>query len=344
MVDERYRNTELGKNLILISDFIGNTPLRREGTLSSRYGTNIYIKEEYFNRGKSSKDRAAWFMVEDAIKSEKISEGGILVEASSGNTGISIAWIAKELGYSAKIFVSASCSDEKIELLESLGAEIERCENSNGLHVFNSTQYRAQAFATNHKNAYFTNQYYNSNNIRAHYRTTGPEIWEQTHGQVTHVLVGVGTGGTISGVGRYLKEQTPEVKIWGIEPNRSVYTYYMNNQPIPDQEIKFDPIEGIGRTFIPGAFDRNAVDQIFQIGNRPAEEIARSFAQETGQLIGFSSAAVLATVDKYVEEMRFKADDHVVLFFPDHGDRYINKLYSDISTIESLHDKQNESV
>lgn len=329
--------------MILISDFIGNTPLRREGTLSSRYGTNIYIKEEYFNRGRSSKDRAAWFMVEDAIKTRKISQGGTFVEASSGNTGISIAWIAKELGYKAKIFVSASCSQEKIDLLESLGAEIERCENGNGLHVFNSTQYRAQAFAANHDNAYFTNQYYNSNNIRAHYRTTGPELWQQTEGLVTHVLIGVGTGGTISGVGRYLKEQNSQVKIWGIEPNRSVYTHYMNNQPIPE-EVKFDPIEGIGRTFIPGAFDRNAVDRMFQVGNLPAEDSARVFAQETGQLMGFSSAAVVAAVDVHLQEMAFRPDDHVVLFFPDHGDRYINKLYQDIHQVDSLHDRQNESV
>lgn len=330
--------------MTLISDFIGNTPLRRDARLSSSYGTNIYIKEEWFNRGRSSKDRAAWFMVEDAIRTNKIAKGGIFVEASSGNTGISMAWIARELGYKAKIFVSASCSEEKIETLESLGAEIERCDNSNGLHVFNSTQYRAQAYAANHPNAYFTNQYYSSNNIKAHYRTTGPELWEQTLGLITHVLIGVGTGGTISGVGRFLKEQNAKVKIWGVEPNRSVYSYYMNDQPIPNHEIKFDPIEGIGRTFIPGSFDRKAVDKIFQIGNDPAEKIARQFAKDTGELIGFSSAAVLASVDLYLKEMHFKPEDHVVLFFPDHGDRYINKLYKGIKLIDSLHDKQNESV
>ena len=249
----------------MISDFIGKTPLRRDEYLSGKYKTNIFIKEEFYNPGKSSKDRAAWFMVEDAIKQNKIAEGGTFVEASSGNTGISIALIAKELGYKAKIFVSASCSEEKIKLLKAYGADIVHCDNSNGLHVFNSTQYQAQAYSANNPNTYFTNQYYNSNNIRAHYKTTGPELWEQSQGGITHVLVGVGTGGSISGIGRFLKEQNSDIQVWGIEPLNSVYDLFMNGIEIPDEEVQFDGIEGIGRTFIPGTFDKQVVDRIFQI-------------------------------------------------------------------------------
>jgi len=328
----------------LIKDFIGNTPLRREDYLSKKYGTNILIKEEFYNPGKSSKDRAAWFMVEDAIKRNKIVEGGTFVEASSGNTGISIALIAKELGYRSKIFVSASCSDEKIKLLKSYGAEIERCDNSNGLHVFNSTQYLAQAFCTNNPNTYFTNQYYNSNNIKAHYITTGPEIWQQTNAAVTHVLVGVGTGGSISGIGRYLKERNPGIKIWGVEPKNSVYHLFMDNNPIPEEEVRFDAIEGIGRTFIPGAFDKQVVDHIFQIGKDKSEVIAHQYLEECGDLLGFSSAAVLATLDENLERMNLKETDQVVLFFPDHGSRYINKLYQDFYPQPQVKENYNASI
>jgi cystathionine beta-synthase len=328
----------------LVRDFIGNTPFRRDEYLSMRYNTNILIKEEFHNPGKSSKDRAAWFMVEDAIKNNKIAPGGTFVEASSGNTGISIALIAKKLGYKAKIFVSASCSDEKIDLLKSYGAEIQQCDNSNGLHVFNSTQYLAQNYSSNTENTYFTNQYYNSNNIKAHYKTTGPEIWTQTNGEVTHVLVGVGTGGSISGIGRYLKEQNPKVKIFGIEPKDSVYSLYMQNIPIPDEEAKFDSIEGIGRTFIPGAFDKNAVDEIFQIDKNATVAISKKYREISGNLLGYSSAAVLAALDKHIEKMNLTENDQVVLFFPDHGDRYIHKLYKDLVSIEEISEDYNASI
>ncbi len=322
----------------MIRDFIGKTPLRRDEYLSGKYKTNIFIKEEFYNPGKSSKDRAAWFMVEDAIKQNKIAEGGTFVEASSGNTGISIALIAKELGYKAKIFVSASCSEEKIKLLKAYGAEIVHCDNSNGLHVFNSTQYQAQAYSANNPNTYFTNQYYNSNNIRAHYKTTGPELWEQSQGGITHVLVGVGTGGSISGIGRFLKEQNSDIQVWGIEPLNSVYDLFMNGIEIPDEEVQFDGIEGIGRTFIPGTFDKQVVDRIFQISKEKSIEIAQQYQRECNDLLGFSSAAVLAALDTHLADMQLQETDQVVLFFPDHGNRYINKLYTDVKSLAKINE------
>ncbi|MDM1294612.1 cysteine synthase family protein [Sphingobacterium sp. N143] len=328
----------------MIKDSIGNTPLRRDEYLSMRYNTTILVKEEFHNPGKSSKDRAAWFMMEDAIQNKKIAPGGTFVEASSGNMGISMALIAKKLGYKTKIFVSASCSDEKIELLKSYGASIQRCDNSNGLHVFNSTQYLAQNFSANNLNTYFTNQYYNSNNIKAHYKTTGPEIWKQTKGQVTHVLAGVGTGGSISGIGRYLKEQNPQVKIFGVEPKDSVYSLYMQDTPMPDQAVKFDSIEGIGRTFIPGAFDKTAVDEIYQIDKDATVVMSKRYREISGQLLGFSSAAVLAALDKHIEHMGLTESDHVVLFFPDHGDRYMHKLYQDLEPIKEISKDYNASI
>ncbi|MEI5985093.1 MULTISPECIES: PLP-dependent cysteine synthase family protein [Sphingobacterium] len=313
----------------MLREKIGNTALHKHTELSARYGVNIFIKEEYHNPGKSAKDRVALFMMEEAIKQNRLPKGGTFVEASSGNTGISVAMIAKEMGYKSKIFVSQSCSQEKIEVLESYGAEVVVCENSNGLHDFQSTQYLAQAYAANTEDAYFTNQYYNSSNIRAHYKTTGPEIWNQTAGKVSHVLIGMGTGGTISGVGRYLKEMNPSIKVFGVEPNNSVYQHFLIQQKLPEMEVKFDSIEGIGRTFIPGSFDVNTVDRVFQVSLEASKEMAHEFALEFNQLLGYSSAAVLAALDKHIGAMDLKPTDNLVLLFPDYGDRYLEKLYKD---------------
>ncbi|SJN44004.1 PLP-dependent cysteine synthase family protein [Sphingobacterium sp. JB170] len=306
---------------------IGNTPLRKCAHLSVRFNTNIYVKEEFYNQGKSSKDRPALFMIQDAIAKNKITKGGYFVEASSGNTGLGVVLIAKQLGYKAKIFVSKSCSNEKIEALKTAGASIEMCENSNGLHDFYSTQFRAQSFAATNPNSYFTNQYYNSQNIRAHYKTTGPELWEQTNESITHFIAGIGTGGTISGVGRYLKEKNKHIKIWGVEPNGSILQYFLKHRRTPENPEAFDSIEGIGRNFIPGAFDADYVDEIFQIGSRETKHIALEYYEQTDILVGYSSAALIASIEQHLTKMNFKPTDQVVLLFPDHGSRYKSKLY-----------------
>lgn len=276
----------------------------------------------------SAKDRPALFMIQEAIASGKIRLGGTFVEASSGNTGLGITLIAKQLGYRSKIFVSKSCSEEKIANLRCAGAEIEICENSNGLHDFYSTQFRAQSYAATQDNAYFTNQYYNTQNIRAHYKGTGPELWQQTEGKITHFIAGVGTGGTISGAGRYLKERNTAIKIWGVEPNGSVLQQFLQDRTLPESVRPYDPIEGIGRNFVPGSFDADAVDEIFQVDGESTKKIAREYRNQTGNLTGFSSAAVLCCLEKYADKMNFKEDDVVVLFFPDHGSRYVSKLYA----------------
>ncbi|WP_157836775.1 PLP-dependent cysteine synthase family protein [Sphingobacterium deserti] len=313
----------------MTAPLIGSTPIRKCEYLSTRYHSNIYIKEEFHNPGKSAKDRPAYYMIEDAINRNCIPPGGIFVEASSGNTGLGIAMLAKQYGYRSKIFVSNSCSQEKISILEEAGAEIEICDNSNGLGDFQSTQFKAQSYAAMQPNAYFTNQYYNTQNIRAHYKTTGPEIWKQTGGHITHFLCGVGTGGTISGVGRYLKEQQQNIKIWGVEPTGSILQHYLKERSIPAQIAPFESIEGIGRNFVPGSFDPTPVDHIFQVSQDDTKAIATAYRNETGILCGFSSAAVLACLHQYAADMHLKPTDTLVLFFPDHGSRYISKLYSE---------------
>lgn len=318
------------------TETIGNTPLRRCDFLSNRYHTNILIKEEFYNPGKSAKDRPAFFMMQDAIANNKIKPGGVFVEASSGNTGLGIAILSKKLGYRAKIFVSKSCSAEKIALLEDAGAQIEICDNSNGLHDFNSTQFRAQSFAATRPNTYFTNQYYNTQNIRAHYKTTGPEIWAQTAGSVTHFIAGVGTGGTISGVGRYLKEQQPDIKIWGIEPAGSILGHFLEHRMPPHYTAPFEAIEGIGRNFIPGSFDADYIDHIFPVTRKETVSLAQDYFAHTGILTGFSSAAILASLEKYLDKMAFCSTETVVLLFPDHGDRYMSKLYQKIACSKNM--------
>lgn len=310
--------------------FIGNTPIRKCDFLSKKYNCSIAIKEEFHNPGMSSKDRPAYYMITEAIKNKKIRPGGTFVEASSGNTGLGIALIAQQLGYKSKIFVSKSCSTEKINMLKAAGAAVTLCDNSNGLHDFFSTQFLAQSYAANQENAYFTNQYYNSANIKAHYLTTGPEIWNQTQGKVTHFIAGVGTGGTISGVGRFLKEKNPDIKIYGVEPIGSVLSHFLTQHELPLEAQEMDAIEGIGRTFIPGAFDVHAVDQIFQVGSRESQAMAQDYRQQAGFLTGYSSAAVLAALDEYIYDLHLADDDLLVLFFPDHGSRYLSKLYSEL--------------
>ncbi|MDR3006915.1 MAG: cysteine synthase family protein [Sphingobacterium sp.] len=317
-------------------DLIGNTPLRRCSYLSSKFDTNVFIKEEYCNPGMSSKDRVALYMIEDAINFKKIKPGGTFVEASSGNTGYGIALLSREMGYKSKIFVSKSCSGEKIELLKSAGADVEICENSNGLSDFFSTQFLAQSYASNNYNTYFTNQYYNSSNIRAHYKTTGPEIWSQMFGSITHFIAGIGTGGTISGIGRYLKEKDEKISVLGVEPYGSILSHFLEYGKLPVLNRQLDPIEGIGRTFVPGTLDIKYVDKIYQIGVSESRTAAHKYKDKTGFIAGFSSAAILAMVEYYWKELMFKKSDNVVLLFPDHGSRYFSKLYRNIAGYEKI--------
>lgn len=324
------------ENIHPVESILGNTPIRKCNFLSSRYHTNIFVKEEFHNPGMSSKDRPAFFMLKDAVKSHKIGKNGIFVEASSGNTGLSIALFAKQMGYRSKIFVSGKTSVEKMDLLKSWGASVEICENSNGFEDPLSTQSRARAFAMQNPDACFTDQYHNPQNLYAHYQTTGPEIWKQTGGQVTHFIAGIGTGGTISGVGKYLKEKNSDVAIWGVEPKGSILAGFLETGKLPGGKASFECIDGIGRNFVPGSFDPRFVDRIFQVGVEETKAIACEHRRKAGFLPGFSSAAVLAALDRHISVMNFSYLHTVVLLFPDHGSRYLTKLYSQYTSTPTV--------
>ncbi|HLW50260.1 MAG TPA: cysteine synthase family protein [Sphingobacteriaceae bacterium] len=312
----------------MIREYIGNTPIRICPVLTAICKSAVYVKEEFHNPGMSSKDRVALYMIQEALRTGQLKAGGRLVEASSGNTGLSITMLAKEMGFPTTVFISENCSEEKRNVLLYYGAELVVCANSNGPEDPQSTQYAAARFAAENEGCYFTNQYFNPVNVMAHFETTGPEIWTQTEGRISHFIAGIGTGGTISGTGRYLKAQNPNVKVIGIEPLNSIFKDYLGNgKPASENGLKPDSIEGIGRTFLPGAFDPAVVDQVFQVSAAESMDCARWYKGEANALTGFSSAAVISAIRQFHDEMGLEPDSRVVALFPDHGGRYISKLY-----------------
>lgn len=305
----------------------GNTPLQKCPYLSDIFDCNIFIKKEYYNHNKTSKDRPALYMIKDAIETGRLQPGDTLVEASSGNTGIGIAQIAQHLGFKCCIFVNENCSSEKLNLLRQFDARIIMCKNSNGISDPESTQYQAANYAKNTPSCFFTDQYSNPQNPQAHFETTGPEIWEQSSGLITHFFAGVGTGGTISGVGSYLKLKNNKVKIYGVEPKGSILSYFKKHGKLPSDGRVMDKIDGIGRKFVPKVFNPDVVDDIFQVDRQRAIQQANDYYAAQHIPLGFSSAAVLAALESYVKKQKTERNANIVLLFADYGDRYINTLY-----------------
>lgn len=266
-------------------------------------------------------------MIQQAIHLGLLQKGDTLVEASSGNTGIGLAQFARQLGYGCRIYVSKDCAREKLSLLRRLGATVVACDNSNGLADKGSTQYQAAAYAQNTPNCFFTDQYNNPQNPLSHYETTGPEIWQQTNGKITHFFAGIGTGGTISGAGKYLKFKNSHIQVCGIEPKGSILSHLKRNGSLPVELPVMDKIDGIGRKFVPTVFDPDVIDEIFQVSRLDTMDWAYRYYQEKEVLLGFSSAAVLTGLERYAEKHPIRSDDHMVLIFADYGDRYLNSLY-----------------
>lgn len=315
---------------------IGNTPLREDRFLSELFGCSVMIKEEFNSPvGMSSKDRVAYYMVKDAAQQNRLKEGDTLVEASSGNTGIGLANMAKMLGLKCRIFVSKSCSEEKIAILHNLGAVVEKCENSNGFSDPISTQSCALRFAQKSNQTYFLNQYDNAANFQAHYETTGPEVWEQSKGEVTHFIAGIGTGGTLSGTAKYLKEKNSVIQMYGVEPLGSVLQDYMRHRVLAEIPKGFEKIDGIGRNFIPGNFHSEFIDHIFQVSRKDAFHRVLDYKNKTGLLCGLSSGAVLeASIRNLLPSL--KTTDKIVMLFPDHGSRYVSKLNDYVRVDENV--------
>lgn len=293
---------------------IGNTPMAK---LNFDIKPALYAKLEYLNPGGSIKDRAALFMVEGAEKSGLLKPGGTIVEASSGNQGIALSMIGAIKGYNVIITVPDRTSFEKIATLQAYGAKVYVCPDTDNLEDPNGYHAKAEELHKKIEGSFMPNQYYNTENLKAHYFTTGPEIWQQTQGKITHCFLGMGSCGTISGVGRYLKEQNPRVKIIGVDAATSKLS-------CPDHPKTYKT-EGIGVDVITDTLDRSVVDEIYPVHDDDAFRMTRELAKQ-GYLVGLSSGAAMHVILNYAS--RLTSDDVVVAIFADSGRAYLSKVFN----------------
>lgn len=320
------RNKGITKNLL---DLIGQTPLVQLQHIIKDYPGQYFAKIEAFNPGQSAKDRIALHIVENAEKKGILKKGSTIVETTSGNTGFSLAMIAMVKGYSCKLAVSNKSSKDKIDGLRAMGAEVYVCPADVPADDPRSYYEVAKRIHKETPNSVYINQYFNELNIDAHYQTTGPEIWEQTDGKITHLVVASGTGGTISGTGKYLKEQNPNIKILGVDAYGSVLKKFHETGEFDEKEIYSYKIEGLGKNLIPSATDFSVIDSYEKVTDKDAAYKAREIVTKEGFFPGYTCGAVMQATAQYAAKDSFDKDSIVVLIFPDHGSRYMNKIYSD---------------
>jgi cystathionine beta-synthase len=310
-----------------ILETIGNTPMVKLNKVVEGLPCLVLGKIETFNPGHSTKDRMALKMVEDAEKAAKITPGGTFIECTSGNTGMGIAIAAAVKGYKCIFTTSDKQSKEKIDMLKALGAEVIVCPTNVEPDDPRSYYSVAEKLSKEIPNSVWLNQYDNLSNRQAHYESTGPEIWRQTDGKITHYVVGVGTGGTVSGVAKYLKEQNPEIKVWGIDTYGSVFKKYHETGVFDRKEIYPYITEGIGEDILPKNVDFSLIDHFEKVTDKDAALAARKLAKDEGILLGYSAGSALAGLLQMKDKL--KPTDVVVILFHDHGSRYIGKLYND---------------
>lgn len=305
---------------------IGKTPLVRINKLSKEYKPHIFAKVESFNPGGSVKDRIGLEIIEEAEREGRLKPGGTIVEATSGNTGLGLAIIAAIKGYKTVFTVPDKMSQEKIRLLKAYGAEVIVTPTTVPHDSPESYTEVAKRIVRETPNSILANQYFNPKNIEAHYKTTGPEIWDQTAGQVDYFVCGVGTGGTITGAGKYLKEMNPNVKVVGIDPKGSIlreYFYTKKYSPI----LKTYKVEGIGQDWVPGTLDFEYIDEMIEVTDKESFLMARRLTREEGIFVGGSAGTAMAGTLKLAERLSEK--DVVVVILPDTGERYLSKIYNE---------------
>lgn len=310
-----------------ILETIGNTPLVKINKLTEEIDALVLAKYETFNPGNSVKDRMAIQMVEDAEAQGLIKPGGTIIEGTSGNTGMGLALAAIVKGYKMVCVLADKQSQEKIDILRAVGVEVVVCPTNVAPDAPQSYYSTARRLAQETPNAWYVNQYDNLGNTKAHYLSTGPEIWQQTDGRVTHFVVGVGTGGTISGVGKYLKEQNPKVKVWGIDTYGSVFKKYHETGIFDENEIYPYVTEGIGEDILPKNVDFDIIDGFTKVTDKDAAVYTRRLAREEGMFVGNSAGAAVKGLLQLKEH--FTKDDVVVVLFHDHGSRYVGKMFND---------------
>ena len=311
-----------------ILETIGNTPLVRINAITRGVtDATVLVKLETFNPGNSIKDRMAVRMIEDAERSGALKPGGTIIEGTSGNTGMGLAIAAVVKGYRCIFTTTDKQSKEKIDALKAFGAEVIVCPTDVDPEDPRSYYSVSSRLEREIPNAWKANQYDNLSNTAAHYEQTAPEIWEQTSGTVTHLVVGVGTGGTISGIGRFLKEHNPAIKVWGIDTYGSVFKKYKETGIFDKNEIYPYITEGIGEDFLPKNVDFSIIDHFEKVTDKDAAIMTRRLAREEGIFAGNSAGSAMAGVLQLREH--FTKDDVVVVVFHDHGSRYMGKMYND---------------
>jgi cystathionine beta-synthase len=310
-----------------ILETIGNTPLVKINSISQGIKATIVAKLESFNPGNSIKDRIGLKMIEDAEKAGKITPGGTIIEGTSGNTGMGLALAAIIKGYKCICTTTDKQSKEKMDMLRAVGVEVIVCPTNVEPEDPRSYYSIAKRLSKEIPNSFYPNQYDNLSNREAHYESTGPEIWEQTEGKITHFVCGVGTGGTISGTARYLKEKNPDIKIWGIDTYGSVFKKYHETGEFDTKEIYPYLTEGIGEDILPENVDFSLIDRFEKVSDKDAFLMTRRIAREEGILAGNSAGSALAGVIQLKNEL--KKGDLVVVIFPDHASRYVGKVFND---------------
>ncbi|MGZ3865466.1 MAG: pyridoxal-phosphate dependent enzyme [Bacteroidia bacterium] len=310
-----------------ILETIGNTPMVKINKITAEIPALVLAKVETFNPGNSIKDRMALKMIEDAEKDGRLKPGGTIIEGTSGNTGMGLAIAAVIKGYKCIFTSTDKQSKEKFDALRAFGAEVVVCPTNVDPEDERSYYSVSSRLVNEVPNAWKPNQYDNLSNSQAHYESTGPEIWDQTDGKITHLVVGVGTGGTICGTGRFLKEKNPNIKILGIDTYGSVFKKYKETGIFDKNEIYPYITEGIGEDFLPQNVDFNIIDHFEKVTDKDAALMTRRIAREEGILVGNSAGSAMAGLLQM--KNMFKKDDVVVVIFHDHGTRYLGKMFND---------------
>ena len=310
-----------------LTELIGNTPMVVLNKITNKLPCKVYAKYETFNPGNSVKDRIGLKMIIDAENKGLLKPGGTIIEGTSGNTGLGLAIVAITRGYKCIFVTSDKQSQEKIDILKLHGAKVVVCPTNVEADDPRSYYSVSRKLADKTPNSWYVNQYDNPSNPMGHYESTGPEIWDQTEGKVTHFVVGVGTGGTISGVGKFLKEKNNKIKIWGVDAYGSVLKKYHETGIFDKNEIYPYVTEGIGEDMIPLNIDFDVIDGFTKVTDKDAALYCRKLLKDEGMFLGNSAGAAIKGVLQLADE--FNSNDLVVVLFHDHGSRYLKKIYND---------------
>lgn len=320
------RNTSISNTIL---DLIGNTPLIRLNKITKKLPGNFYAKYEGFNPGHSMKDRIALHIIEAAEKKGLLNKDSTIIETTSGNTGFSLALVSIIKGYKCMLAVNSKASSGKINMLKAMGAKVYVCPAHVKADDPRSYYEVAKRLHKETANSIYINQYFNELNSEAYYRSLGPEIWKQTEGKVTHIVAASGTGGTISGVSKYLKEQNPKIKSLGVDAYGSILKKFHETGVFDKDEIYPYRIEGLGKNLVPTATHFEVIDMFEKVTDEAAAHRARELAVTEGLFTGYTSGAIIQAAIQYAEKGTFDKNSNVVLILPDHGSRYMEKIYSD---------------